>query len=41
MDKVSYTIGYEIGHGFKSQNVDVDAKSLSTGLNAGFKWPAI
>jgi FKBP-type peptidyl-prolyl cis-trans isomerase FklB len=33
MNKVSYTIGYEIGHGFKSQNVDVDSSSLSKGLN--------
>ena len=32
MNKVSYTIGYEIGHGFKSQNVDVDSSSLSSGL---------
>ena len=35
MNKVSYTIGYEIGSGFKSQNIDVNTKTLTKGLKTG------
>ncbi len=36
-DKVSYTIGYEMGKNFKSQNIVVNADIITKGLNDGLQ----
>ena len=33
LDKVSYIIGYEMGKGFKSQNIDLNVSQLQKGVN--------
>ena len=42
-DKVSYTIGYDMGKGFSKQSVPVNQTALNAGLTAGLKGatPAI
>lgn len=37
MSKVSYIIGYEMGKGFKTQNIDLNVSELNKGINAGLQ----
>ncbi|MDO8954390.1 MAG: FKBP-type peptidyl-prolyl cis-trans isomerase [Gammaproteobacteria bacterium] len=43
MDKVSYSIGYDVGNNFKSQNIAINPSAFSDGLEAGVngKQPAM
>ncbi|MDF2940892.1 MAG: mip [Gammaproteobacteria bacterium] len=43
MDKVSYSIGYDVGNNFKTQNIDINASAFEAGFEAGLggKQPAI
>jgi len=43
MDKVSYSIGYDVGNNFKTQHIAINASAFSDGLDAGLngKQPAM
>lgn len=37
IDKVSYAIGFEIGNGFKNQNLNIESDQFTAGFNDGLK----